>query len=111
MKSDTRGLRVWAVLMAVLVCLAVQAVFTLPAYGEEIIVWGEQGTPSAPLTNLTKIAAGEHHSLALKSVCYFVLAGDVNNDCKMDFYDFALMAESWLIDCQANLSNPACVPK
>ena len=39
------------------------------------------------------------------------LSGDINNDCKVDFYDFAIMAENWLIDCQANPSNPACVPK
>ncbi len=51
----------------VLVCLAVQAVFTLPAYGQEIVIWGSIKTPNAPLTNLTKIAAGGAHGLALKS--------------------------------------------
>lgn len=78
-------------------------------------------------------------------ICMFVLAGDLNNDCKVDFYDFALfatewlaegcgepdlcggadfdlsgdvtlidfaeLAQNWLIDCQANSSNPACVSK
>ena len=78
-------------------------------------------------------------------ICMFVLAGDLNNDCKVDLYDFALfatewlaeecnepewcggadfdlsgdvtlidfakLAQNWLIDCQANPSNPACVPK
>ena len=67
MKRDTRGLRGLAVLTAVLVCLAVQGVFTLPAYGSEVVSWGSQKTPNAPLTNLTKIAAGGSHSLALKS--------------------------------------------
>jgi len=77
--------------------------------------------------------------------CMFVLAGDINDNCKVDFYDFALfatewlaegcdepdwcggadfdlsgdvtlidldeLAQNWLIDCQANPSNPACVPK
>ena len=77
------------------------------------------------------------------TTCLFVLAGDLNDDCKVDFMDlkvlpeqwlqppglpsadiwpsggddmvnfedFSVMAESWLIDCQANPANPACVPK
>jgi hypothetical protein len=79
----------------------------------------------------------------LYNVCEFALAGDLNNDCKVDFADleimveqwlqppglpsadiwppdgndivnfedFAVMAENWLIDCHANSSNPACVPE
>jgi hypothetical protein len=75
--------------------------------------------------------------------CMFVLAGDLDGDCKVDFADlkilceqwlqlpglpsadiwpsggddiinfedFAVMAENWLIDCHANPSNPACMPK
>jgi alpha-tubulin suppressor-like RCC1 family protein len=66
MKSDTRDLRFLAVLTVVLVCLAIPAVFTLPAYGSEIVGWGSQKTPNAPLTNLTKIAASGS-SLAIKS--------------------------------------------
>jgi hypothetical protein len=45
------------------------------------------------------------------SDCMFILAGDLNDDCKVDFQDFAVMAENWLIDCQAYPSDPACVPK
>ena len=78
-------------------------------------------------------------------ICMFALTGDLNNDCTVDFYDFALfatkwlseecgepercggadfnlsgdvtpidfaeLAQNWLIDCQANPSNPSCVPK
>jgi hypothetical protein len=44
-------------------------------------------------------------------VCRYALAGDMNNDCKFDFYDFALMAANWLIDCNINPAEPACVPK
>jgi hypothetical protein len=44
-------------------------------------------------------------------ICEYALAGDLNNDCKVDFRDFARMAENWLIDCHANPSNSACVPK
>ncbi|MGD0785287.1 MAG: hypothetical protein ABR969_05685 [Sedimentisphaerales bacterium] len=78
------------------------------------------------------------------ATCMFVLTGDFNNDCKVDFMDlevlreqwlqppglpsadiepspsgdgivnfqdFAAMAANWLIDCDTNHSDPACVPK
>jgi hypothetical protein len=38
-------------------------------------------------------------------------AGDLNDDCKVDFYDFATMTTDWLIDCDLTPENPACVPK
>jgi len=44
-------------------------------------------------------------------VCQYELFGDLNNDCKVDFYDFAMMAANWLIDCNINPSDPACTPK
>ena len=44
-------------------------------------------------------------------ICEYAFAGDLNNDCKVDFCDFARMAENWFIDCNTNPSNPACVPK
>ena len=59
--------------------------------------------------------------------CSFLLDGDLNNDCKVDMLDFAvlaaawlngysgpdlaLMSYNWLIDCDADPSNPACVPR
>jgi regulation of enolase protein 1 (concanavalin A-like superfamily) len=43
--------------------------------------------------------------------CQYELFGDVNNDCKFDFYDFAIMAANWLIDCNINPSDPACLPE
>jgi hypothetical protein len=79
-----------------------------------------------------------------QATCMFVLAGDLNDDCKADFgdlsiladqwlqppstpsadiapspngdgivnfQDFAYIASNWLIDCDTNPSNPACVPK
>ena len=39
------------------------------------------------------------------------LAGDLNDDCKVDLVDFALMAANWLVDCRLDPTNPACVPK
>jgi hypothetical protein len=74
----------------------------------------------------------------------FILAGDLNDDCKVDFMDlkvlceqwlqppglpsadiapspsgdgivnfqdFAVMAANWLVVCDTNSSDPACVPK
>jgi hypothetical protein len=38
-----------------------------PAFASEVVGWGGQKLPNAPLTNLTKIAAGGEHNLALKS--------------------------------------------
>jgi len=42
-------------------------------------------------------------------VCRYALFGDVNNDCRFNFYDFALMAANWLIDCNIDPSDPACI--
>jgi len=44
-------------------------------------------------------------------VCRYVLFGDVNSDCKFDFYDFAIMSANWLIDCNINPVDPACLPE
>ena len=78
-----------------------------------IVGWGDndsgQATPPSG-NNFIAISAGGYHSLGLK-VCLYVLAGDLNNDCKVDFYDFALMAANWLVDCDITPRNPACVPK
>ncbi|UCG56514.1 MAG: hypothetical protein JSU70_16825 [Phycisphaerales bacterium] len=37
--------------------------------------------------------------------------GDLNNDCAVDSADLAVLAASWLIDCELDPTNPACVPK
>ena len=44
-------------------------------------------------------------------ICEYALAGDLNNDCRVDFLDFAIMASNWLIDCTTDPSNPQCVHK
>ena len=45
-----------------------------------------------------------------EDMCQYKLTGDLNNDCRVDFYDLARMAANWLIDCNIK-PNPACVPK
>lgn len=46
---------------------------------------------------------GEFHAFVLIPIpqpCQYVLDGDLNNDCKADFFDFALMANRWFSTCQ-----------
>jgi hypothetical protein len=98
--------------------------FTAVAGGEQfslglkqdssIVAWGwnEWGQCNVPPSNtgFIAIAAGGYHSVGLKYYCAYKLAGDQNDDCKVDFHDFAIMAERWLIDCYANPSDPDCLP-
>jgi hypothetical protein len=81
-----------------------------------IVCWGANWYPFfqavPPEGNgFVAIAAGQSHSLAIRRSCEYELAGDLNDDCKVDFSDFEIMAAHWLIDCNLNPENPACVPK
>ena len=70
MKIDTKHLRGFTILTVVFICLAVQAVFTLPAYGDQIVAWGlnNYGQATPPTGNdFIAIAAGGYHGIALKS--------------------------------------------
>lgn len=59
------------------------------------------------------IAAGtpSGRELFVLQDCQYVLAGDLNDDCRVDFFDFAAMAANWLVDCDVTPGDPACVPK
>ena len=75
--------------------------------------WNPYGQCDVPEPNSSFVAiaaGGFGHSLGLK-VCQYKLIGDINNDCKVDLLDFAVMANNWLIDCNVNPGDPACVPK
>ena len=49
---------------------------------------------------------------ALKIECRYLLAGDINSDCVVNFYDFAILANQWLntcspqTPCSANINEP-----
>jgi hypothetical protein len=43
--------------------------------------------------------------------CPYYLAGDLNDDCRVDFLDVATLAANWLIDCNTTPEDAACVPK
>ncbi|UCG49288.1 MAG: hypothetical protein JSU94_05790, partial [Phycisphaerales bacterium] len=47
--------------------------------------------------------------LADTEVCDHRLLGDLDNNCRVDFYDVALMAGNWLVDCAVSRKDPACV--
>ncbi|MBL7187601.1 MAG: hypothetical protein ISS70_14865 [Phycisphaerae bacterium] len=73
--------------------------------------WDGQASPPEG-NNFIAIAAGHEHSLAIrKEPCLYQLAGDLNDDCRVDFLDDTIMAESWLIDCNLNPEKPACIPR
>jgi len=80
-----------------------------------IVAWGwndyGQCDIPSPNTNFIAVSAGDTYSLALQRVCRYVVAGDLNDDCEVDFDDFALMAANWLIDCYIEPVGPACVVK
>jgi hypothetical protein len=85
--------------------------------------WGRndygQATPPAE-KGFVVVSAGEYHSPAILHVCEYSLAGDEDDDCRVDFYDFSKIADfddfvemawHWLIDCDIEPENPACIPK
>jgi hypothetical protein len=43
--------------------------------------------------------------------CEYALVGDIDDNCKVDLADLALMAANWMLDCYANPSDPACISK
>lgn len=43
--------------------------------------------------------------------CDYDLTGDLNDDCMFDVLDLAIVLDNWLIDCDFDYTNPACVPK
>jgi len=64
-----------------------------------IVGWGRddygQATPS-PGNDFIAIAAGGYHSLALRYVCSYSQAGDLDSDCRVDMFDFAILGEAWM---------------
>jgi hypothetical protein len=58
-------------------------------------------------SSLGRVYQEEHFYIEV--LCPFDLAGDLNDDCRVDFADFALMVENWLIDCLVDDTDPACV--
>lgn len=71
-----------------------------------IVGWGYnkygQATPPDG-NNFIAVTTGHYQSYAIrKEPCLYQLVGDLNDDCRVDYLDFAMMAENWLIDCNLN---------
>jgi alpha-tubulin suppressor-like RCC1 family protein/beta-lactam-binding protein with PASTA domain len=64
-----------------------------------IVGWGYNGygqaTPPRGM-GYRAIAAGGAHSLALMGPCLYPLAGDLNDDCHVNWLDLAILAGQWL---------------
>jgi len=53
---------------------------------------------------------GDYPILYWQNACLYILAGDLNRDCKIDLADLAIMASNWMIDCIADPTNSSCIP-
>ena len=42
------------------------------------------------------------------TLCSYAVTGDNNGDCTVDFADFAIVADKWLLDCNENPGDPGC---
>ena len=64
-----------------------------------IIEWGDIYFFYIPEPNsgFTSISAGGNFSLGIRQSCGYALAGDMTDDCRIDFADFAVLAEQWLL--------------
>lgn len=47
--------------------------------------------------------------VGVQAFCEYYLAGDLNFDCKVDLNDLAVLASNWLVDCNFDPENPACI--
>jgi len=55
--------------------------------------------------------AGQSYLILSDYGCDYALAGDVNDDCRIDLLDFAIITSDWLLDCRITPVDPRCVPK
>lgn len=88
----------------------------------EDVVIGDANHPYKPYENRLEFA-GRNGGLTTNAdidninisysmeFCGYKLEGDMDGDCKVDFIDFAIMAQNWLIDCRLTPENPECVDK
>ena len=56
--------------------------------------YGQCNVP-APTNGFIAIAAGRSHSLGLKTTCHYELIGDIDDNCRVDLRDLALICEKW----------------
>lgn len=100
-------------LLSPLVPIPVPAIFTITGSGVEVryvkLIFPNTFQQDAILQEIR--FHYEQGPLTDTDLCQYTLVGDLNNDCRVGFSDFALMAANWLVDCMVNPDDPACVPE
>jgi len=93
-----------------------------PVTVAEDVVIGDANYPYKPYENRIEFA-GRNGGLTTnadidniyvsysREFCGYELEGDFDGNCRVEFIDFAIMAQNWLIDCRLTPGNPACVAK
>lgn len=65
-------------------------------------------------SNLDGNNFGSYHAFLIKYTpsdsCNTVLPGDLDGNCKVDLADFAILASNWMIDCDGDPADSACLP-
>jgi len=61
---------------------------------------------SSPFENTPPLGT---FTFVLVDGCPYKLIGDLNNDCRVNLADVAIMACNWLIDCNVTPEDPACL--
>jgi hypothetical protein len=89
----------------------VQVMFNERAGGAFFGLWSSKdGSRIFLLGDTTPVPdAPEIHALEL--MCPYMLLGDANHDCKVNWLDIAIAAMNWLTDCTLTPGDPACIPK
>lgn len=82
---------------------------SMDGFGGAVSIGGLYALIGAPTDdNGNGVSAGGAYVF---SICDFYLAGDLKVDCKVNLFDFAIMAMNWLIDCNQAPVDPACVAR
>lgn len=85
----------------------VGSAFTAPAGTAQVIL--AVGMEDAGVGHTVGI---DNVALSAPGACHYKLAGDLDDNCKVDLFDIALLVANWLTDCELTPGDdPACVLK
>jgi hypothetical protein len=92
----------------------VQSWLDAPSDNPGWLLLGNEAVSSAKrFDSRTNVTVGNRPVLTVqyKAPCPFALAGDLNSDCRVNFLDFAIIAQNWLTDCNKLPLDAACMLK
>ena len=78
--------------------------------GSSVDVSGQLIAAGAPYKDRTSASSNDGIVYAL-TICNYDLTGDLNDDCRVDLRDVAILSGNWLSDCILNPTDPACIAK